>query len=149
MKLLLVSSAGGHLAQLLLLEPFWSRHERTWVTLDKPDARARLQGERVVYAHGPTNRAARVAVRNIGVARRVIRQERPDVVISNGAGVAVPFFLAAAARGIPTVFFEVYDRIDRPSLTGRLLAPIATAVVAQWPDQLEAYPDARLLGPML
>lgn len=149
MKILLVSSAGGHLAQLLLLEPFWSRHERVWVTLDKSDARSRLGGERVIYAHGPTNRAARIALRNFSIARQVIRDEAPDIVLSNGAGVAVPFFVVARARGIPTVFFEVYDRIDRPSLTGALLAPIATQVVAQWPEQLRAYPDAQLLGPML
>jgi len=148
-KLLLVSSAGGHLAQLLLLRPFWEKHERVWVTLDKPDARQRLVGEHVVWAHGPTNRAARIALRNLDVARRVFADERPDVLLSNGAGVAVPFFVMARLRGVPSVFFEVYDRIDAPSLTGALVAPLATAVVAQWPDQLDSYPDAHLLGPML
>lgn len=149
MRILLVSSAGGHLAQLLLLRSFLDKHECTWVTLDKPDARERLAGERVYWAHGPTNRAARKAVRNLSLASRVFREVRPDIVLSNGAGVALPFFLVARARGVPSVFFEVYDRIDTPSLTGALLAPLATRVVAQWPDQLEAYPHADLLGPML
>jgi len=148
-KLLLVSSAGGHLAQLLLLRPFWEHHERVWVTLDKPDARERLAGERVIWAHGPTNRAARITLRNLALARTAFREHRPDVLLSNGAGVAVPFFVVARLRGVPSVFFEVYDRIDAPSLTGALVAPLASAVVAQWPEQLDSYPDARLLGPML
>lgn len=145
----MVSSAGGHLAQLLLLRPFWEHHERVWVTLDKPDARERLAGERVYWAHGPTNRAARIALRNLSVARRVFREQRPDILLSNGAGVAVPFFAMARLKGVPSVFFEVYDRIDAPSLTGALVAPLATAVVAQWPEQLDSYPHAHLLGPML
>lgn len=149
MKVGLVGSAGGHLAQLLLLRPFFERHEAFFVTLDKPDARARLQGERVYWAHGPTNRDPMKALQNLRLARRVVRDEAPDVLVSNGAGVALPFFVAARRRGIPTVFIEVYDRIDTPSLTGALLAPLCSAVVAQWPEQLQAYPDAHLLGPML
>ncbi len=149
MRLLLVTSAGGHLSHLLRLRPFWACHPRAWVSLDKPDARERLAGERVTWAHGPTNRSLRALGRNLGLAQRVLRQERPDVVVSAGAGVAVPVFLAARQRGVPTVFIEVYDRIDTPSLTGALLAPLATAVVAQWPEQLRAYPGAHLLGPLL
>jgi UDP-N-acetylglucosamine:LPS N-acetylglucosamine transferase len=83
------------------------------------------------------------------LAARVLAAERPDVLVSCGAAVAVPFFLVARVRGIPTVFIEVYDRVDRPSLTGALLAPLATEVVAQWPEQLDAWPHATLLGPIL
>lgn len=149
MKVGLVCSAGGHLAQLLWLHPFWSAHDRFWIVLDKPDARERLAGERTYYAHGPTNRAPVTAVRNLALAHQVLGQERPDVIVSNGAGIAVPVFLEAHRRGIPTVFLEVYDRIERPSLTGAMLAPLATRIVAQWPEQLDAYPHADLLGPML
>jgi UDP-N-acetylglucosamine:LPS N-acetylglucosamine transferase len=148
-KVGLVCSAGGHLAQLLLLRPFWGAHEHFWCVLDKPDARSRLKGESVYWAHGPTNRAPLAAARNLLLARRMLRRERPDVIVSNGAGVALPVFVEARLLGVPTVFIEVYDRIDVPSLTGALLAPLATEVVAQWPEQLLAYPHARLLGPML
>ena len=44
MKLGLVCSAGGHLGQMLWLRPFWEAHDRFWIVLDKPDARARLEG---------------------------------------------------------------------------------------------------------
>jgi beta-1,4-N-acetylglucosaminyltransferase len=147
-KVGLVGSAGGHLAHLLLLRPFWERHDRFWVTPDKPDARARLVGERHVAQGGPTWRSASAAARNLALAARVLADERPDVLVSTGAALAVPFFVVARARGIPTVFIEVYDRIDRPSLSGALLAPLATAVVAQWPEQLDAWPHAVLLGPI-
>lgn len=148
-KIGLVCSAGGHLSQLLRLRPHWSAHEVFWVTLDKEDAREKLASERCYFAHGPTNRSLVAAARNWRLARRVLTAEAPDVLVSNGAGVSVPFFLEARRLAVPTVFVEVYDRVDAPSLTGALLSPLATAVVAQWPEQLGAYPDAELFGAML
>jgi UDP-N-acetylglucosamine:LPS N-acetylglucosamine transferase len=146
--MMLVSSAGGHLEQLLRLRPTWDGWDRVWVTLDKPDARARLVGERVVWAHGPTNRSLGNLLRNGALAARVLRAERPDVVLSNGAGVAPPFFWVAAAMGIPTVFLEVVDRIERPSLAGRLVRPVASAIVLTKTSQRAFYPDGVVLGPL-
>ena len=54
--LLIVCSSGGHLLQMLELRDAWSGFERVWVTFDKSDARSLLREERVVHAHGPTNR---------------------------------------------------------------------------------------------
>ena len=54
----------------------------------------------------------------------------------------------AKARGIRSVFVEVYDRIDSRSLTGRLVAPFADAIVLQRQEQLKLYPRGRVLGPV-
>ncbi|MGH2822930.1 MAG: UDP-N-acetylglucosamine--LPS N-acetylglucosamine transferase, partial [Thermoleophilaceae bacterium] len=51
-----VCSSGGHLLQMLELREAWDPFDRVWVTFDKSDARSLLGGERVVHAHGPTNR---------------------------------------------------------------------------------------------
>ena len=70
------------------------------------------------------------------------------MVISNGAGVAFPFFLAARARGIPTVYLEVYDRIDSRTLTGRLCEPFTDRFLVQWPEQQALYANSQLVGPL-
>jgi UDP-N-acetylglucosamine:LPS N-acetylglucosamine transferase len=80
---------------------------------------------------------------------RVVLRERPQLVVSAGAGVAFPFFVVAWLMRIPTVFIEVYDRVDSPTMTGRLCGPFTTRRIAQWEDQLSFYPDARLVGPLL
>ncbi len=146
---MLVASTGGHLAQLLQLEPWWRRHRRTWVTFDKPDARSTLIGEDVVWAHHPTTRNVPNLLRNARLARRVVNGRRPDVVVSSGAGVALPFFAAARALRIPTVFLEVYDRVDSTTLTGRLCRPLSTSFCVQWPEQRPLYPGSELIGPVL
>ena len=146
---LLVGSSGGHLAQLLALEPWWTDWQRTWVTFDTPDATSRLQGERTVWAHHPTTRNLVNGVRNFALALAVFRRDRPDVVVSTGAGVALPFFVVAWFLRIPTIFIEVYDRIDSPTLTGRLCRPFTTTYCVQWEEQLALYPGARVIGCLL
>jgi beta-1,4-N-acetylglucosaminyltransferase len=148
-KVMLVCSAGGHLTQLYRLRPWWQRHERTWVTCPGPQAESLLVGEHWVAAHFPTTRNILNAIGNVGLAVRVIRAERPDVIVSDGAGVAFPFFLVGRALGVRTVYLEVYDRISRPTLTGRLCYPLAGLFLLQWPEQSVSYPRGEVIGSLL
>ena len=149
MKVLFVCSSGGHLIQLHQLEPWWRSHERGWITFDTPDARSLLRGEHVGWAHHPTTRNVANLLRNLRLAWRVVRRERPDVLVSSGAGVAFPFFVVARVLRIKTVYIEVYDRIDLPTLTGRLCYPLASLFLLQWPEQRRFYPRGRLIGGLL
>jgi UDP-N-acetylglucosamine:LPS N-acetylglucosamine transferase len=145
----LICSSGGHLTQLLALRPWWEKHDRFWVCFDTPDARDRLAGERVWHAWHPTNRNPANLLRNLRLALRVLAAEEPDLLVSDGAGVALPFFALGRAAGVPLVWLEVYDRVDRPSLTGRLVRPWADLVVLQWEEQRAAYPEGVVVGPLL
>jgi UDP-N-acetylglucosamine:LPS N-acetylglucosamine transferase len=146
---LLVGSSGGHLAQLLALRPWWGDRDRVWVTFATPDAKSQLPGERVAWAYSPTTRNIPNLIRNTGLAFRLLRREKPSVIVSTGAGVAVPFFVLGWLRGVPTVYLEVYDRIDSPTLTGRLCRPFARLFCVQWEDQRKFYPGSVVVGPLL
>ncbi len=146
-KVCIPTSSGGHLTHMLLLEPIWSRmQDRFWVTFDKDDSNARLIGERVYHCHYPTNRNVPNLIKNTALAWRVLRKERPDLIISSGAAVAVPFFLIGKMLGAKCVYVEVFDRVDRPTMTGRMLNGVADLFVVQWPEQLEVYKNAVDLG---
>jgi len=146
---LFVCSSGGHLVQLYQLRPFWERHDRRWVTFHKLDAESLLAGEQIVWAYHPVTRHLGNFVRNLGLSWRVLRGWRPDVVVSSGAGVALPFFLMARAFGIKTVYIEVYERIDSASLAGRLCYPLANLFLLQWEDQRRLYPRGIVIGTLL
>ncbi|MBX2800442.1 MAG: hypothetical protein KTR31_22370 [Myxococcales bacterium] len=148
MKVLLVASSGGHLTQLLWMREWWSAHDRSWVTFDDPHAREVLADERWVAAHHPTNRSALALARNLVLAERVLRREQPDLVVSTGAGVGVPFLWLGRRHGARTVFVEVFDRTERRSLTGRLVAPVVDVVVLQRAAQRRLYPRGVVLGPV-
>jgi UDP-N-acetylglucosamine:LPS N-acetylglucosamine transferase len=143
---LLVCSTGGHLFQLLALSEAWDGLSRTWVTFDKSDARSLLASERVLYAYGPTNRNVKNFLRNLPLAWRILRRCRPRVIVTTGAGVAVPFAWLGRLRGAHVVYVESFTRMDRPSLSCRLIAPIAARVYVQWPELAEAIRNARYAG---
>lgn len=136
--LLIVCSSGGHLLQMLELRDAWGGFERTWVTFDKSDARSLLRDERVVHAFGPTNRNVPNLLRNLGLAIRVLREERPAAILTTGAGVAVPFAWIGRLMRIPTVYVESVTRIEGLSLSAKMIAPVASRLYAQWPELASA-----------
>ena len=148
MKALLVGSSGGHLAQLMCLRPWWETHERLWVTFDTPDARSRLAGEPTRWAYHPTTRNLPNLLRNTWQAWLVLRRNRPDVIVTTGAGVAVPYFWLGRLFGARTVYIEVFDRISSRTMTARLCRPATSLFLVQWEEQLALYPGAVLLGPL-
>lgn len=147
-RALLVCSPGGHLLQLLRLQPAWEGFETTWVTLPAADSDYLLREERVVLGRGPTNRNLRALLSNLRLAWRVVRRERPDVILSTGAALAVPFFLAGKLFGARLIFVESLTRTTSLSLSGRLVRPLADAFFVQWPD-LAGAKRTRFAGRLL
>ncbi len=146
---LLVGSAGGHLAQLVALRSWWTARRRTWVTFDTADARSRLADEDMIVAHHPTTRHIPNLLRNTVLALRVVWGRRPDLIVSTGAGVALPFFLVGRLLGVPTAYIEVVDRIASRTVTGKMCYRLANRFVVQWPEQQRLYPGAAVIGPLI
>ena len=146
MKICLVGSSGGHLAHLNMLKPFWKDQERFWVTFDKEDARSILKDEKMYSCHFPTNRNLKNLIKNTFLAIKVLKKEKPNVIISSGAAVAVPFFYIGKLFGAKTVYIEVFDRIDKPTVTGKLVYPVTDKFIVQWKKKKKVYPKAINLG---
>ena len=146
MKVCLVGSSGGHLTHLYMLEPFWKNQDRFWVTFDKEDARSLLKGERMYSCYYPTNRSIKALIINTVKAFRIIHKERPDIIISSGAAVAVPFFYVGKLYRSKLVYIEVFDRIDSSTVTGKLVYPIVDRFIVEWEEMKKVYPKAINLG---
>ena len=41
---------------------------------------------------------------------------------------------------------KVYDRIDKPTITGKVVYPISDLFILQWEEQRKFYPKGELLG---
>lgn len=146
MKVCLVGSSGGHLTHLYLLKPFWKDRERFWVTFDKEDARSILENEIFYPCYYPTNRNLKNLIKNTILAFKILRKERPDIIVSSGAAVVVPFFYLGKIFGAKTVYIEVFDRIDAPTMTGKLVYPVTDRFIVQWEEMKKVYPKAINLG---
>jgi beta-1,4-N-acetylglucosaminyltransferase len=149
MRVLVVCSSGGHLTQALAVRSWLKQHECRWVTLPTEDARSRLADDTVTEAHYPTVRNLPNLLRNFALARRVLKEYRPDLIFSTGAAIALPFFSQARRHGALTVYLEPVDRIAAPSLSGRLVYPFADLFLVQWPELAEFYTGSRSIGVVL
>lgn len=146
MKICLVGSSGGHLTHLYLLKEIWSKYERFWVTFDKIDASSLLEDEKKYWCYYPTNRNIKNLIKNTFLAIKILFKEKPDFIISSGAAPAIPFFYIGKLLGCKLVYIEVFDRIDSPTITGKLVYPICDKFIVQWEEQKRFYPKAENLG---
>ena len=69
----------------------------------------------------------------------ILVREKPKVLISTGAEIAIPFFLVGKLLGSKTVFIDSMTRVRSRSATGRLLYPVADVFLVQWPEARRLY----------
>jgi hypothetical protein len=145
-KMLLVSSSGGVLLELLALEPWWSRHDVAWAAVPAADTHPLLAGQHVHWIGDVSVRRPLGLLPGLLRARRILRSERPDLVVSAGSGPAVPFFVLAALTDIPTLWISTLNVLRSPGLTARICARLASQVLLQHSSQRAAHPEGVVIG---
>lgn len=145
-RVLLVSSTGGVLLDLLALRPWWSRHDVRWVAVPGPDTLEVLAGQRVTWAEELTPRQPLALARAVLAARAHLRAERIDLVVSAGTGVAVPYFLAARTCGVPAWWVETLNVLTGGGLAARVCARVGRLVLVQHTALLADHDRALFVG---
>ena len=142
LRIVVVSSVGGHLTEVMQLAPILEGHETVLVVNDAAELPSFPFAR--VYRIAHADRDWRVLC-NFAESARILLHEEPDVVVSAGAGPAVPF--SAVARwlfGCRIVYLESAAAIRRPTLTGRLMYRIAHDFFYQWPQLKRFFPAGHL-----
>jgi beta-1,4-N-acetylglucosaminyltransferase len=81
-----------------------------------------------------------LCTRSISFAFRVLLKENPDVIITTGGGeIAVPFCYIGKLFGKHIIYIETLARINKPSVGGKLVYPIANLFLVQWKKLLLRY----------
>ena len=119
--------------------------EAARVRMERSD-RVPSASERVVYAYGPTSRNIPNLLRNLRLAWKLVRLQRPRILVTTGAGLAVPFAWIARLHGAYVVYLESIARIDEPSLSLRLIEPRRTGCICNGPNTAERKRRARYRG---
>lgn len=89
-----------------------------WVT-HEGDQRYSLLSDEVVHTVpyiGPRDYSA--LANNISPAVRILRSKRYSMVVTTGAGIALPFLVVGRLRGLTCHYIESAARAEGPSLTG-------------------------------
>lgn len=157
LKVCLAASGGGHLRQLIDLEPAWSPYDSYFVTEDTGLSRSLGDRFRTFFVDhvalgqgrlGAPLRMMIAALRNCVQSAAIVLAQRPDVVITTGAGSA--FFTVFWARllGARIVVIESFARFESLSAFARLAGPLAHERVLQSAALSKFWPNAPVFDPM-
>jgi UDP-N-acetylglucosamine transferase subunit ALG13 len=140
MRICLAASGGGHLRQLLDLQPFWQKHDYFFVTEDIALGRSVASDHRTHFvAHVALGQArlgkpaamVAAAFRNAWQSIRIVLRERPDVVLTTGAGSVFWTVLFSRVLGAKVVVIDSFARFEGRSAFAKIAGPLAHLRVAQ------------------
>lgn len=147
MKVCIVSSCGGHLTEVRQLQPAYEAFEHFYVLNDRIILPRDMEGRTYFIAH--SERDWRFFV-NLWEAWRILRRERPQVILSTGAGPVVPFAIVGRLFfGTRVIFVETMTRVRAPSLTGRIMYRLADHFYYQWESLRSYFPRGEYCGLLL
>ncbi|NUM53550.1 MAG: glycosyltransferase [Candidatus Hydrogenedentes bacterium] len=146
LRILLVCSHGGHLSEMFQLHEAFDGHDISYFCYDA-DTTRRLPNAELV-PNKPYSPLAFAA--NVVRVWRHFNWERPGLVVSTGAEIAIPVMLVAKMRRVPFIYIECGAQFTTPSVTGRIAYRVADRFYVQWPELLAAYgPRARYAGSLI
>lgn len=146
-KICLVASGGGHIEELMQLEILRKKYNYFFM-VPKTKWTANLDGNK--YFIHDMNRS-NIISKNLSLLWMFVEQlpifikERPDVIVTTGAVVALPVCIYAKVFRKKIVFIESIARVYTPSKTGKILGKLADLFLVQWEEQLKCY-DGAIYG---
>ena len=134
------------MSQLLKLADSWAGHETVYITT-REVAQNRLSRFGRIYVVGECNRqhpwqVIKVLLRCI----RIVFREKPHVVISTGAAVGCIVCFLNKVTGAKIVWIDSIANIEKLSLSGRMVRPIADLFLTQWPELTTRYNKIEYVG---
>jgi beta-1,4-N-acetylglucosaminyltransferase len=134
------------MVQAKQLAPVYEKYEYFFFTFSGGVADEMKKTERVRSIPNIVRRNPISWIVGVVLSGYAVLVERPDVVISTGAGIVVFFCVFAKLFGAKLIFIESMARVERPTLTARLLYPFSDLFIVQWPDLLKYFPGAKYMG---
>lgn len=133
LKVLAVSSGGGHWIQLLRLRPAFADCSCTFVSVQS-DYRHAVAPDRffsVPEANRETKFTLLIAALQILV---IILTVRPDAIISTGAAHGYIAIRLGKLIGAKTMFIDSIANAEKLSMSGELAVNHADVMLTQWPE---------------
>lgn len=131
-RVLAVASGGGHWVQLLRLLPAFGHLDVAFVTVD-PAYRTQVAGYRFYTVIDATRWNKLKLVRMSFELLRILRRERPDVVLSTGAAPGYVALRLGRWLGARTCWIDSIANAEALSASGERIGRHADLWLTQWP----------------
>lgn len=152
-KVIFVSSTGGHLTELLRLEPLFKEYEYLLVT-EKTDVTEKMQDK---YNMEYLKYGSRfyplkyifVVIYNIAKCFKILFKFRPDTIVSTGAHTGGFMCYVGKLFGAKIIYIETMAKVNSLSMTGKNVYKIADKFYVQWKSLAEKYEKAEYIGRLM
>lgn len=148
MKICIACSAGGHLIEALQLMPILKSHKVFFITVDRSQSRERLKKWKSFFVND-TKRSPHKLVSTFFKSLRILRREKPSVIISTGAAAAIPTLFAGKLLGSKIIYIESIAAVTKPASAGKVAYTIADIFIVQWRSLLKYYKKAIYGGQLI
>lgn len=151
MRICLTANSGGHLNQLLQLKSFYKNYKYFFVTDENAFSKELSKNEKVyfvekfIFEEIISKLEFIKPIKNILKSFIIFLKERPDVIITTGAGTAFGMWLFGRLFK-KTVFIESIARTTEPSTFGKTIGSRSNVVFVQWQNMLQHYKNAVYAG---
>lgn len=150
-KVMFIASTGGHLSELLQLEPMFKKYNYSLITENtKSNQGLKNKHKGRVHFLIPGTYAGKkgkilypfILLGNCFVSLWYMLTIRPDVVVTTGAHNVGPMCCLAKIFRKKVIFIETFANSDSPTKTGKQVYKFADHFIVQWEEMKEFYPDA-------
>ena len=145
--ILLVSSCGGHLSELLAFKSIWSKYNCRYIINKRVKVSEAIRKLVIFVTHSERDI---YFFKNLYEAFQICLKFKPKIIFSTGAGIAVPFSLIGRFFfGCHIIFIESATCIKNPSLTARIMQFIAHDLYVQSSSLLHKLRNSKYVGSLL
>lgn len=148
LKIVFAASSGGHFEQLMMLKPLMEKYDGILVTEKTQYGAGKLDIK--TYYVKQINRKELFFIpkfiANTWRSLRIIRKEKPTVMITTGVLATVPLALLMKLFKGKLIYIESFAKVTSKTLSGKLLYKYADQFYVQWEEMLQLYPNAIYKG---
>jgi len=136
MKLLVACNPGGHFTEMLFLKEAFEGHKMVFLTYENPTT---TTFPFVIYTIKRIDTNFWAMLQSFLRIFIIIKTEKPDIIISTGAEIAIPVFVIGKLMRIKMVYIESWCRVKTKSGAGRIAYYLADVFLVQWPGLVKIY----------
>ena len=145
-----ISSVGGHLTQLLEFKPLFKKFdyilvtEKNSITIElkqKYNVKYLLYGSRLYLF-----KYIFIFLFNIIKSFILLINSNADIIVTTGTHTAVPMCYWGWLLNKKVIYIESFAKRESPTLSGRIIYPVADKFIIQWDTMKKFYPKAECWG---
>ena len=151
-KVLFISSTGGHLSEMMMLESLFKKYDYHIIT-EKTDTTKNLsekyKGKVNYLIYGTKDHFLIYPFKlflNCFISLFIYLKVRPNVIITTGTHTAGPMCCIGKLFGSKIIYIETMANIETKTVTGRIIYYFADLFIVQWESMLKLYPKAKYGG---